>query len=205
MIGGPRLHHRFIRQEPSGSRKSSYEADFRDFFLQPRPAGERGHLCTWTEKGKRGKTGQTMGMAAQSGVFVVPFAIGEVITNKTLYTTFKCACEGGVRYSSAHHLLVLVSNFVDPRHTGGKWDGNILYYTGSGKTGNQDMTRGMNKRLFASLRSSVPIYYFEVYTQGSYTYRGRIVAAGEPFQRQEPGADGVERKVWIFPLRLENP
>ena len=141
----------------------------------------------------------------QSEVFAVPFAIGEIITNKTLYTTFKCACEGGVRYSSAYHLLVLVSNFVDPRHTGGKWNDNILYYTGSGKTGDQDLAKGTNKRLSASLQDAVPIYYFEVYTQGRYTYKGRIVSAGTPFRRQEPGADGVRRSVWIFPLRLENP
>lgn len=140
----------------------------------------------------------------QSGHFAVPFSQGEIITNKTLYTTFKCACEGGVRYSSANQLLVLVSNFVDPRHVGGKWKDNILYYTGSGKSGDQDITRGANKRLLTSLETSTPIYYFEVYTQGEYTYRGQVVAADPPFQRQEAGADGMERKVWIFPLRLQH-
>ena len=147
---------------------------------------------------------KTVSEPKQDNIFVVPFALGEIITNKTLYTTFKCACEGGVRYSSTYHILVLVSNFVDPRHTGGIWNNNILYYTGSGKTGDQDIAKGTNKRLFASLQASLPIYYFEVYTQGRYTYRGRIASAGKPFQRQEPGADGVERNVWIFPLRL-NP
>ena len=138
-------------------------------------------------------------------VFRVPFKRGEIVTNRTLYTTFKCACEGGVRYSSAYHLLVLVSNFLDPRHRGGTWHDDILYYTGSGKSGDQDITRGTNKRLLTSLQTSVPIYYFEVCTQGKYTYRGPLSPAGEPFQRQEPGADGRERKVWIFPLRLQNP
>lgn len=136
-------------------------------------------------------------------IFSVPFPIGATITNKTLYTTFKCACEGGVRYSSAYQVLVLVSNFVDPRHTGGKWRDGILYYTGSGKSGDQDIDKGTNKRLLTSLETSTPIYYFEVHTQGQYTYRGQVVAAAPPFQRQEPGADGVERKVWIFPLRLK--
>lgn len=135
--------------------------------------------------------------------FKVPFSPGEIITNKTLYTTFKCACEGGVRYSFTYEVLVLVSNFVDPRHTGGKWQENILYYTGSGKSGDQDIGKGANKRLLTSLETSTPVYYFEVYTQGQYTYRGQVVAAAPPFQRQEPGSDGVERKVWIFPLRLQ--
>lgn len=170
-----------------------------------RAAGRQRCPCAWTEKCKRGKTVLNMGMTKQSGVFVVPFDIGEVITNKILYTTFKCACEGGVRYSSAYQLLVLVSNFVDPRHTGGTWNDNILYYTGSGKSGDQALEKGTNKRLFTSLQNSVPVYYFEVYTQGRYTYKGRMVSAGTPFQRQEPGADGAARKVWIFPLRLENP
>lgn len=135
--------------------------------------------------------------------FKVPFSIGEIITNKILYTTFKCACEGGVRYSSVYQLLVLVSNFVDSRHTGGKWQDNILYYTGSGKSGDQDISKGTNKRLLTSLETATPIYYFEVYTQGQYTYRGQVISAAPPFQRQEPGTDGEERKVWIFPLRLQ--
>lgn len=142
---------------------------------------------------------------AKSGAgFTVPFATGETITNKTLYSTFKCACEGGIRYSSAYQLLVLVSNFVDPRHTGGEWRDNVLYYTGSGKSGDQDINKGSNKRLFHSLQTAVPIYYFEVYTLGHYTYRGRIFPAGAPFQRQEPDADGLVRMAWIFPLRLQN-
>lgn len=141
---------------------------------------------------------------SQSDNFTIPFSPGEIITNKTLYTTFKCACEGGVRYSSAYQVLVLVSNFVDPRHTGGKWQENILYYAGSGKSGNQDIDKGTNKRLLTSLETSTPVYYFEVYTQGQYTYRGEVVAAAPPFQRQEPDEDGEERKVWIFPLRLKS-
>lgn len=138
----------------------------------------------------------------QISAFNVPFTVGEIISNKILYTTFKCACEGGVRYSSAYHLLVLVSNFVDPRHTGGEWKDNTLYYTGSGKSGDQDISQGTNKRLVTSLQEATPIYYFEVHTQGRYTYRGQLCSAGHPFQRQEPGADGTDRKVWIFPLRL---
>lgn len=134
--------------------------------------------------------------------FHVPFMIGEVITNKMLYTTFRCSCEGGVRYSSALHLLVLVSNFVDPRHRGGTWSDNILYYMGSGKFGNQDINKGTNKRLLASLEEALPVYYFEVHTQGQYTYRGKVYSAGKPFQRLEPDANGAARKVWIFPLQL---
>lgn len=136
--------------------------------------------------------------------FHVPFAIGEVITNKMLYTTFRCGCEGGVRYSSAFQLLVLVSNFVDPRHRGGTWSNDTLYYTGYGKVGNQDINKGANNRLLESLEAAIPIYYFEVSTKGRYTYRGRIRSAGKPFQRLEPDANGEVRKVWIFPLKLES-
>lgn len=141
-------------------------------------------------------------MSAPRTAFSVPFAVGEVISNKTLYTTFKCGCEGGVRYSSAYHVLVVVSNYVDPRHSGGTWQGGVLSYTGSGKNGDQDLTKGSNKRLCEVVQGRLTGYYFEVRTQGRYTYRGRLLAAGEPFQREEPGADGAERKVWIFPLRL---
>ncbi|WP_165078497.1 MULTISPECIES: HNH endonuclease [unclassified Desulfovibrio] len=134
--------------------------------------------------------------------FSCPFAVGEVISNRTLYTAFRCACEGGVRYSSAFHVLVVVSNYVDPRHTGGAWKDGVLYYTGSGKAGDQELKKGGNRRLCECMRGGLPGYYFEVHTEGRYTYRGRLEAAGEPFQREEPGADGAGRKVWIFPLRL---
>lgn len=137
-----------------------------------------------------------------NAAFTVPFAVGDVISNKTLYTTFKCACEGGIRYSSANRLLALISNFTDPRHTGGEWKDNVFYFIGSGKSGDQDIAKGANKRLAESLRASIPIYYFEVHKRGEYTYMGRAISAGEPFQRLEQGADGEKRKVWVFPLRL---
>lgn len=135
--------------------------------------------------------------------FKVPFAVGEVISNKTLYTALKCACEGSVRYSSALQVLALVNNYTDPRHRGGEWRDGVLYFTGSGKNGDQDITRGANKRLSHSLRTGTPVCYFEVHRQGKYTYRGTLVSAGEPFQKEEPGADGAPRKIWIFPLRLK--
>lgn len=147
----------------------------------------------------------TAAQESARNVFHVPFAIGDVISNKTLYTAFKCACEGSVRYSSTNQVLVLVNNYADPRHRGGEWRGDILYFTGGGKNGDQDLGKGTNKRLAHSLQTGTPIYYFEVHTQGKYTYRGRIGSAGEPIQKEEPGADGRPRKVWIFPLRLENP
>ena len=132
----------------------------------------------------------------------LPFTVGDVISNKTLYTAFKCGCEGGVRYSSTYHVLVVVSNYVDPRHTGGAWKDGVLYYTGSGKAGDQDLKKGGNRRLCEGMQGALPMYYFEVHAQGRYTYRGRLEGAGEPFQREEPGADGAGRTVWIFPLRL---
>lgn len=147
--------------------------------------------------------GNKTGPAPKDG-FAPPFAIGAVIGNRELYTTFKCACEGGIRYSSAYHILVLVSNFVDPRHRGGTWRDNVLYFAGTGKSGDQDIEKGANKRLDESLRAAIPIYYFEVHEQGRYVYRGLVHSAGQPFQKEEPGADGKNRKIWIFPLRLDN-
>ena len=134
--------------------------------------------------------------------FRIPFAVGQVVTNKALYTACKCACEGSVRYSSAYDILALVSNLADPRHTGGEWRDNVLYFTGSGKVGDQDINKGANKRLKLSLESGIAIYYFEVHRQGQYVYGGQMASAGAPFQKAEPGADGKPRQVWIFPLRL---
>ena len=140
--------------------------------------------------------------SAPGAALTLPFSAGEVISNKTLYTAFRCGCEGGVRYSSTYHVLVLVSNFVDPRHVGGLWKDGVLYYTGAGKTGDQALEKGSNKRLREFLQGGLPISYIEVHTQGRYAFRGMLEAAGKPFQREEPGADGASRMVWIFPLRL---
>lgn len=144
----------------------------------------------------------TASPSAPGGALRLPCSVGEVISNKALYTTFKCGCEGGVRYSSTYHVLVVVSNFVDPRHTGGLWQDGVLYYTGAGRSDDQNLEKGSNKRLCEFLQGGLPIYYFEVHTQGRYTFRGMLEAAGKPFQREEAGADGESRKVWIFPMRL---
>lgn len=115
-----------------------------------------------------------------------------------LYTTFESACEGGVRDFSAYQVLVLVSNFVAPRHTGGKWQENILYYTGSSKTGDQDINKGANKRLLTSLETSTPIYYFEVHTQGQYTYRGQVLRPCRLFSAWSWAALGCNGRCGYF-------
>lgn len=64
--------------------------------------------------------------------------------------------------------------------------------------------KGTNKRASEALEAALPIYYFEVHTQGEYAYDGCILSAGPPFRRQEPGVEGEERIIWLFPLRLRN-
>ena len=37
--------------------------------------------------------------------------------------------------------------------------------------------------------------------QGEYIYCGRIELVDKPYTEEQPGEDGVPRKVWMFPIR----
>lgn len=65
--------------------------------------------------------------------------MGITINNKKLSQIFKCSEQGGMRRSHKTNSLILISD-----HTKGTyddhWDGSILYYTGMGLIGDQDIT-----------------------------------------------------------------
>jgi 5-methylcytosine-specific restriction protein A len=48
------------------------------------------------------------------------------------------------------------------------------------------------------------VFLFEVFSPKIYTYRGQVVLAGEPYQKTQEDIDKLQRKVWIFPLKLAN-
>lgn len=130
------------------------------------------------------------------------FEIGQTVTHADIITEFQCGNMGGMRRSKATNSLIIISD-----HTKGlyedKWFGDILHYTGMGKSGDQDLFFMQNKTLAQSDINGVEVHLFEVLVATEYIYRGVVSLAGKPYQEIQKGDDGVPRKVWMFPLKLQ--
>lgn len=129
------------------------------------------------------------------------FEIGQTVTHADIIAKFQCGNMGGMRRSKATNSLIIISD-----HTKGlyedKWFGDILHYTGMGKSGDQDLFFMQNKTLAQSDRNGVEVHLFEVLLPTEYIYRGVVSLASKPYQEIQKGEDGVPRKVWMFPLKL---
>lgn len=132
--------------------------------------------------------------------FQTRYIKGDVISNDDMKNEFRCSNMGGMRRSKKTNTLVLVMD-----HTKGlyddKWKDGILYYTGMGKYGDQEL-KGQNKTLAQYFLHDIQVHLFEVYKPKKYTYKGRVKLAGKPFQEIQEDEAGRDRKVWIFPLKV---
>lgn len=126
--------------------------------------------------------------------------IGQIIKNSDVVEIFKCGNMGGMRRSKATNTLVIVSDYTKGIYHD-KWIGGVLHYTGMGKTGDQDINRAQNATLAACGINDVDIHLFEVINPGEYIYCGRIELVDKPYIDIQPGEDGIDRKVWMFPIR----
>lgn len=126
--------------------------------------------------------------------------IGQEITNAELVSIFKCGNMGGMRRSHATNTLVLVSDYTKGLYHA-KWIGGTLHYTGMGKVGDQDLHWAQNDTLASCGTNGVDIHLFEVMNEGVYTYCGRIELMDKPYTETQPGEDGNDRLVWMFPIR----
>lgn len=128
------------------------------------------------------------------------FTIGQTVQHSEIIAEFKCSNMGGMRRSYATNTLVIISD-----HTKGfyedKWYGDILHYTGMGKSGDQEINFMQNKTLAESDTNGVSVHLFEVFVPTKYIYHGAVVLADKPYQEIQKGDDGVLRKVWMFPLK----
>ena len=132
--------------------------------------------------------------------------IGENYTNEQITTIFRVGNMGGMRKSNTKNALVLISF-----HSGinrlydDYWKEDILYYTGMGQNGDQDINFAQNKTLAESKSNGVTVYLFEVFQEQVYKYRGIVELTGDPFLKEELDSSGNPRKVWKFPLKLITP
>ncbi len=126
--------------------------------------------------------------------------IGQILKNDDVVHTFKCGNMGGMRRSRTTNTLVLVSDYTKGLYHD-KWIGGVLHYTGMGKSGDQDINRSQNATLAECGRNSIDVHLFEVIDAGEYIYCGRIELVDKPYTEIQPGEDGINRRVWMFPIR----
>ena len=107
---------------------------------------------------------------------------------------------GGMRRSHATNTLVIVSDYTKGLYHD-KWIGGVLHYTGMGKNGDQDIHWAQNDTLANCNTNGVDVHLFEVMDEGRYTYCGRIELVDKPYTETQPGEDGIDRLVWMFPIR----
>ena len=126
--------------------------------------------------------------------------IGEILRNRDIVEKFQCGIMGGMRRSRATNTLVIVSDYTKGIYHD-KWIGGVLHYTGMGKSGDQDINWAQNATLAACGHNGVDVHLFEVMDAGEYVYCGRIELVDKPYTETQPGEDGINRKVWMFPIR----
>lgn len=126
--------------------------------------------------------------------------IGQIIKNADIVGIFKCGNMGGMRRSRTTNTLVIVSDYTKGLYHD-KWIGGVLHYTGMGKSGDQDTHWAQNATLAEFDYNGVDVHLFEVMDAGEYIYCGRIELVSKPYIDVQPGEDGNDRKVWMFPIR----
>ena len=125
---------------------------------------------------------------------------GAVLKNDGLMALFDVGIMGGMRRSVRKGHIVIVSDHTRSLYDD-RWVGEILHYTGMGKTGDQQL-RDQNRTLAEADQTGVQVYLFEVFQQGSYIFRGQVTLCAEPYQEDQLDQHQALRKVWMFPLRL---
>lgn len=133
-------------------------------------------------------------------MFEPRFTIGQVVSNSDIVQEFRCDNMNGIRPSKTTQSVVIVANHTKGLYTD-EWYGDTLHYCGMGKNGDQNITYRYNKTLNDSNNTGLPLYLFEVFEDTKYVFQGHVVLCDTPYQARQLGEDGLERTVWIFPLR----
>ena len=133
-------------------------------------------------------------------MFEPSLEIGQILKNTDIMEIFKCGNMGGMRRSKATNSLVMISDYTKGIYHD-KWIGGVLHYTGMGKKGDQDINWAQNATLASCGKNGIDVHLFEVMNRGEYIYCGRIELVDKPYTDIQPDEDGMDRKVWMFPIR----
>lgn len=135
--------------------------------------------------------------------------VGNVYSNEEVAKMFSCSPQGGIRVSKTNKTVTIISKLVrrnetnpyQDKHMGN--DGRIIY-TGMGTVGDQKLT-GQNQRIAESRTNGYRLFYFEVYKNNEYTYKGELILDDKPYFVDEPDLNNNIRKVIKFKLKLKTP
>ncbi len=126
---------------------------------------------------------------------------GNIYSNNDLYNIFKCGNSGGMRKSNSTNTLIVISDHTKSLYDD-RWDNGVLYYTGMGQVGDQDINFMQNRTLNESNNNGIKVELFEVFNPKEYIYMGRLELVSPSFQEEQLDREGNLRKTWIFPLKL---
>lgn len=129
------------------------------------------------------------------------YKINEVY--ESIWKDFDCTNTGTISYSKQWDVLLLISNY-SYSNVSNRWVGDVLYLIGYGKNGDQNINLHLNKMLAESPLNEKTLYLFKKLMPGKYQFLGKPKLDGAPFKEVQRGINGIQRYVWIFPLRVEN-
>lgn len=130
--------------------------------------------------------------------------IGEKVNLLKIRETFHCGSMGGMLPVNSTNIMVIIADQTLGLYHD-KWKNGILHYTGTGKSGDQQLDGNpgyKNGKLYNSRSNGMQLHLFEVIKKGEYIYRGIVKLASKPYQEEQLDEKGMNRKVWVFPLKL---
>lgn len=119
----------------------------------------------------------------------------------------KVQTQGGMRRSKVTNSLLLISHRstnVKEAIYEDRWDNDVLYYTGMGQEGNQNLDGTQNKTLNETKQNEARVFLFEVFKPTEYIYTGEVELIDAPFIEKQLDINENMRNVWIFPLKLKS-
>lgn len=142
-----------------------------------------------------------------------PLPEGAILTHQELIKFFAVGASGGIRYrgsdSDPEYAVVITSapgsytDRVDRRRPyRDRWDGETLLYTGEGKIGPQELTKG-NLALYMQRVRQYPIYLFRQAAPNQYQYIGQAQVRGFYEEDQLDELDQM-RRVFVFKMTVES-
>lgn len=144
-------------------------------------------------------------------MFDPKLAIGQVLSENEVNSLFHCQPFKGIRMGMNNTVIVIVSGSAKKAIYNDVWEGNTLLYNGmdvsSDENGNQTLeTAGSNNnlKLYKTWENpdSADVFLFVKKESNKCVYKGQVHLREKPYQVTRH--DDVTRKVWVFPLQLDN-
>jgi len=133
---------------------------------------------------------------------------GDFLSNRDISRIFNVCTRRGIRYSgnlrtNIHHVVLTTVLSKTPEESvenpyNDRFEGESLLYTGEGRLGDQQMTRG-NLALKMQIEKRFPIYVFQKRSPGKYMFLGQYNVVSVQTEKQYD-VHGTLRNVFIFKL-----